>query len=201
MTTLSFPAAKAFRTTARQSRRFVIAKELTLLLLFNLHAATIVNSASCNVLLEQKCAFKTSIYNATTILQLSVDGAALWKNYDANVKYHWGGIKEDTKFSGTYNMADNTGEIMEEIARTHTWLEPGEYYSGYTVTFDESIGCDTPMHVDYWLVYFYPDDRECGFMDVDGSNFPTASVAMSAVDEEFFSPFPTPVREYSSRHC
>ena len=90
-------------------------------------------------------------------------------------------------------MADNTGEIMEEIARTHTWLEPGEYYSGYTVTFDESVGCDTTTHVDYWLVYFYPDDRECGFMDVDGSNFPTASVAMSAVDEEFFSPFPTPV--------
>ena len=185
MTALSFPVAiRACRTTARQSRRFVIAVKVSLLLCINLRAITIVNSASCNVLLEQKCSFKNSIYNATTILQLSVDGAALWTNYDANVGYHWGGIKEDTQVSGKYNMADNTGE-MEEIARTHTWSGPGEYYSGYTVTFDESIGCDTPMHVDYWLVYFYPDDSECGFMDVDGSNVPTASVTMSAaVDEE-----------------
>jgi hypothetical protein len=78
----------------------------------------------------------------------------------------------------------STGAQIDEIARSHTWLEPDEYYSGYTVTFDDSIDCDTPTHVDYWMVYFYPDDSECGFMDVDGSNVPTASVTMSGVVDE-----------------
>jgi hypothetical protein len=73
----TFPAAETCRTARQSSRRFVIAVELTLLLLFNLHAITIVNSANCNVILKQKCAFKNSIYNATTILQLSVDGASV----------------------------------------------------------------------------------------------------------------------------
>ena len=139
-----------------------------LLLLFSLRV-TVVSSAQCSVWLRQECEYDSSGYTAKTILFLAVEDADA-STYDADISFHWGQA-EDTKISDTY--AANSGEV--EVSRSHTWDEEGDYYAGYTVSFEGGIGCEKRLHRGAYVVWF---GDGCGFGEFEGSTVPT----MSAVD-------------------
>ena len=142
-----------------------------LLLLFSLRV-TVVSSAQCSVWLRQECEYDSSGYTAKTILFLAVEDADA-STYDADISFHWGQA-EDTKFSDTYPA--NSGEV--EVSRSHTWDEEGDYYAGYTVSFEGGIGCEKRLHREAYEVSFPVDGSDCVYYESEGSTVPT----MSAVD-------------------
>jgi hypothetical protein len=139
-----------------------------LLLLFSLRA-TIVSSAQCSVRLRQECEYDNSGFTAKTILYLTVEDADV-STYDADISFHWGRA-EDTKISRNYTA--NSGEVT--VLRSHTWDGDGDYYAGYTVSFEGGIGCEKRLHREAYVVWF---GDGCGFSEFEGSTVPT----MSAVD-------------------
>jgi len=140
-----------------------------LLLLLSLRA-TVVSSAQCSVRLRQECEYDNSGYTTKTILFLAVEDADA-PTYDADISFHWGRA-EDTKISRNYS-ANTGGEVT--VLRSHTWDEEGDYYAGYTVSFEGGIGCEKRLHRDAYVVWF---GDGCGFGEFEGSTVPT----MSAVD-------------------
>ena len=155
--------------SARALRRPVASAAL--LLLFPLQA-TVVSSAQCSVRLRQECEYDSSGYTTKTILFLSVEDADV-STYDADISFHWGQA-EDMTVSDTYTA--NAGE--EEVSSSHTWDEDGDYYAGYTVSFEGGIGCEKRFHQGAYVVYFPIDEGDCLFYESEGSAIPT----MSAVD-------------------
>ena len=149
-----------------------------LLLLFSLRV-TVVSSAQCSVRLRQECEYDNSGYTTKTILFLTVEDADA-STYDADISFHWGQT-EDTKISDTY--AANSGEVT--VLRSHTWDGDGDYYAGYTVSFEGGIGCEKRLHRDAYAVFFPVDGGDCVYYESEGSTVPT----MSAVDE--FTSTPT----------
>jgi hypothetical protein len=142
-----------------------------LLLLFSLRA-TVVSSAQCSVRLRQECEYDSTGYTEYTILYLTVEDADV-PTYVADILFHWGQA-EDTKISDTYTA--NSGEVT--VLRSHTWDEGGDYYAGYTVSFEEGIGCEKRLHRDAYMVSFPVDGGDCVYYESEGSTVPT----MSAVD-------------------
>ncbi len=150
-----------------------------LLLLLSLRA-TVVSSAQCSVRLRQECEYDNSGYTTKTILFLAVEDADA-PTYDADISFHWGRA-EDTKISRNYS-ANTGGEVT--VLRSHTWDEEGDYYAGYTVSFEGGIGCEKRLHRDAYVVSFPVDGGDCVYYESEGSTVPT----MSAVDE--FTSTPT----------
>jgi hypothetical protein len=150
-----------------------------LLLLLSLRA-TAVSSAQCSVRLRQECEYDNSGYTTKTILFLAVEDADA-PTYDADISFHWGRA-EDTKISRNYT-ANTGGEVT--VLRSHTWDEEGDYYAGYTVSFEGGIGCEKRLHRDAYVVSFPVDGGDCVYYESEGSTVPT----MSAVDE--FTSTPT----------
>ena len=136
-----------------------------LLLLFSLRA-TIVSSAQCSVRLRQECEYDNSGFTAKTILYLTVEDADV-STYDADISFHWGRA-EDTKISRNYTA--NSGEVT--VLRSHTWDGDGDYYAGYTVSFEGGIGCEKRLHRDASVGWF---GDGCGFSEFVGSTVPTMS--------------------------
>ena len=143
-----------------------------LLLLFSLRV-NVVSSAQCSVWLGQECEYDSSGYTAKTILFLAVEDADA-STYDADISFHWGRA-EDTKISRNYN-ANTGGEVT--VLRSHTWDEEGDYYAGYTVSFEGGIGCEKRLHREAYEVSFPVDGSDCVYYESEGSTVPT----MSAVD-------------------
>ena len=147
-----------------------------LLLLFSLRA-TIVSSAQCSVRLRQECEYDNSGFTAKTILYLTVEDADV-STYDADISFHWGRA-EDTKISRNYTA--NSGEVT--VLRSHTWDGDGDYYAGYTVSFEGGIGCEKRLHRDAYAVSFPVDGGDCVYYESEGSTVPTMSAVASTPTE------------------
>ena len=127
----------------------ILALQLLLLL------QTCLLSFACYVEYDWDCEGRTR--SVTHIITHYTNGDT---EYNANVVFHWG--TTDTNL-GSRTYSDETNEEIE----SYQYEEDGEYYVGYTVTFEEGSGCEGKISERYYLLSF--EDRGCGEVEYEGS--------------------------------
>mmetsp|Transcript_29807 Transcript_29807/g.62789 ORF Transcript_29807/g.62789 Transcript_29807/m.62789 type:complete len:176 (-) Transcript_29807:39-566(-) len=124
--------------------------QLYFLLLFLSQAAL---SIACYIEYEYKwnCLNQGGSFtiNVTHYLEEDEQG----QEYDAHVIFDWGESVTDLGME-TY------AEEYNQVIQTHRYLEDGEYYAGYTVKFDEDLGCNREISERNFKVWF--DNGDCG---------------------------------------